>query len=266
MYKVIFLGDRLIAANALKLLASEQFSSEFEITVLVSSEGFIKKSNKHLGVYPILTISNEARNTELIEEAIVNHGVNLLISVQHNWILSKQILSKVNLAFNLHNAKLPDYKGYNSISHAIHNRDENFYSTLHWMAEKVDMGDIAYEATTQIDKDEDAYSLYLKTVIKSNLIFEKLLQDLKNGITPPKRPITEKGVFYDRNRLSSLKDLSQVTDDEEFDFRVRSVFFPPHEPAYLIKNNNKIHLIPEKWKDSCWQKIEAGYTPSWTKI
>lgn len=266
MYNIIFLGDRLIAANALKLLSSQQFSEKFKIKVLVSSNEFIENAEQYLGVNPTLKISNQARNADLIEEAIINNDVNLLISVQHNWILSKQILSKVKLAFNLHNAKLPDYKGYNSISHAIHNRDENFYSTVHWMAEKVDMGDIAYERSTPIEKDEDAYSLYLKTVTNSNIIFEELLRDLNDGLVPPQKPIKDQGMFYGSDRLSSMKDVTQITDEEEFDYRVRSVFFPPHEPAYIIRNNNKTHLIPERWKDECWKQIKAGYTAEWTKI
>ena len=65
-------------------------------------------------------ISNEKKNENEIIDSIKEHKINLIISVQHCWIFSDKILKSVNgNAYNLHNAKLPDYKGYNTINHAI---------------------------------------------------------------------------------------------------------------------------------------------------
>ena len=59
---------------------------------------------------------------------LLKEKINTLISVQHKWIMSKKILSKFGCnAFNFHNAKLPEYKGYNSLSHSILNGDSKHF-------------------------------------------------------------------------------------------------------------------------------------------
>ena len=51
-------------------------------------------------------------------------SVDLILSIQYNWVVATETIDLVKgRAFNLHNARLPDYKGYNSISHAIANGD-----------------------------------------------------------------------------------------------------------------------------------------------
>tara|TARA_Y100000589_G_C26686737_1_gene440086 strand:+ start:98 stop:328 length:231 start_codon:yes stop_codon:yes gene_type:complete len=63
---------------------------------------------------------------------------------------------------NLHNAKLRDYKGYNSISHAIIESKKDFTSTIHWMAQEVDSGDKIVEGVVPIHSNDTALSLYKK--------------------------------------------------------------------------------------------------------
>ena len=46
---------------------------------------------------------------------------------------------------NLHNAKLPDYRGHNSISHEILNGETKHTTTIHKIAKEVDRGEILLE-------------------------------------------------------------------------------------------------------------------------
>lgn len=263
MYNIIFLGDRKIAADALKLLSSKEMAGKFQLRVLVSSDEFITNACKFLDIKPDKTISNIQRNTKEIENSIEQYDINLLISVQHNWILSRGILSKVGMAFNLHNARLPDFKGYNCISHAICNRERTYYTTIHWMAEEVDTGDIAYDISTVIETDEDALSLYRKTIASAKAIFGIFLKELSQGLIPPRKKISGDGIFYKKEEVGLLKDVTGINDPVEKDFRVRGVFFPPHEPAFIKDGDVKTHIVPEKWRKIPWETMEAEYLADW---
>ena len=114
-------------------------------------------------------------------QAIEKLEVKVLISVQHRWILSEKILSKLNgNAFNLHNAKLPEFKGYNSISHAIYSNASKYFVTIHKIDTEVDSGSIVAESEFEISSEETALSLYKKTIPVAKLLFEKFLSLLSN--------------------------------------------------------------------------------------
>jgi methionyl-tRNA formyltransferase len=193
-------------------------------------------------------VPNDKRNNDLISALIGEQGINIIVSVQHPWILPVDILSAVNFnAFNLHNAKLPEYKGYNSCSHAILNGERFYTSTVHWMAEKVDMGAISIEETFEISPDETARSLYEKAIRAGLSAFGKLLDCLRRQEPMPKKPIAGEGTFYPRNSLDGLRRIENVLDVEEMDKKTRAMYFPPFEPAYYLVSGTKIYMFPERF-------------------
>ena len=199
---------------------------------------------------PTLTpqlISNDRRRTDEIIAAIQDHDVDLLISVQHNWILSKAIIDSIHgCAFNLHNARLPHYQGYNSISHAILNGDTDFYSTIHWMQEEVDAGPIVLEEVTPISSDDTALSLHRKTITAAAVAFEKLLTLLRTGDTIPRRPLEgAEPRFYDKDFLRRIVDVTAVRDPALLDRLARALFYVPHNMAYQTVDGRRTYLVPQ---------------------
>ena len=263
MYNIIFLGDRRIAQEAIMLI-HEYGKDIFSIKVLVSSAAFYEGCVS-IGIEIPVFIDNMTNNEEKILEVIAEQEIDILISVQHNWILTSRLLKSVNFrAFNLHNAKLPNYKGYNSISHAIVNGDKNYYTTIHWMVAKVDSGDIAYEAIIPIEQNETALSLYRKSIVASIKNFKMLLYDLSNGRLPPKKIIEGDGVFYKREDLTKIKDVTK-SSMQKAEQIARAVFFPPHEPAFIENIGDKIYLIPNGYLDANWKEKPALYNCNWNK-
>jgi methionyl-tRNA formyltransferase len=245
-YRLMFLGDRRISWEALKLLRSPQFQVAFDLRCLVTSpEMYGHYMAGHDG-HPPRFIDNNARNTDAIKLCIEEERIDLILSVQYNWILPPAILGRVdNLAFNLHNARLPEYKGYNSIAHAILNGDDSHDSTLHWMANEVDSGDIAYIRQTKIRPDDTARSLYLRSVTAAVEAVECLLRDLKDGTAVPRAPMRNgRGAFYGRETASQLADLTEIPDGPDADRIARAAFFPPYTVAYRQIDNRKILVLP----------------------
>lgn len=245
--RMLFLGDRGIASRVLTMFLKEYRTQGFDIIGIVSSSRFYDEHRPLLGEGACF-ISNESRNTDFLVKFIENNKINLLMSVQHNWILSRSVLSAAGgVAFNLHNAKLPNYKGFNSISHAIHNGDEDYVSTLHWMSEEVDSGNIAYEEVTKISPIDTAKSLHGKTIEASVRIAGKLFDCLRDKILPPSNPLLclENGIFYGRESIKNLLEIKLSESPAEINRKVRAAYYPPFNTAYIIVDGLRVNLIPE---------------------
>ena len=249
MKKIILLGDKKTTEIALRII-KKYFKKEIEILGFVSNKNFYnskikKKFLKNNTLKNTFFISNEKRNEKLISLKIKSLSPDYLISIQHKWILSNKILELVgNKCLNLHNAKLPNYKGYNSINFAIANNDKKYTSTIHWVSEQVDEGDIAFESSTNISKYETAESLYKKSLKCAEEILRKLfLAIIKNNI--PKKKIKKQGKFYSKDSIEKLRIIDPKWNCKKIDRIVRACYFPPYEQAYYLKSKEKKYLSPE---------------------
>lgn len=250
MKNILFLGQKEIGERCFNYLLEQQ-SENFRVSAVVSNQSSEVwwKSNEifqYTRQCGLAFVDNSKRNEKSILEMIENKKINLLISVQHSWILPNSIIKAVDgLAFNLHNAKLPEYKGNNCCNHAILNQEENYTCTIHWLTKEVDMGDIAYEKSFPIESDETANSLYKKAQLKGYVAFKCLIDDLKSGKTPQRRKITNEGTFYPRNSMDKYRVIHDITNYHEVDLKSRACYFPPHKGAYFVMNGKKFYVYPK---------------------
>jgi methionyl-tRNA formyltransferase len=251
-YNILFLGQKPIGESCFFSLMDKK-KPGFNVCAVISNKNTDKtwwKTNniyKHALSNSFLFIDNEKRNTESLLRVISEKNVNFIISIQHPWILSKEILESVNYqALNLHMAKIPDYKGWNTFSHAILNQEKEYGVTLHWIAEEVDMGCIALESSFLVEPDETALSLYEKANKESLKIFNKLLYHLENNIVVERKNITSSGHYYGKNSLANLRQILDLTDPNRISEISRAFYFPPFEPAYTIINGQKFYIVPKR--------------------
>jgi methionyl-tRNA formyltransferase len=249
MYRVMYLGQKQVGEKcyeALKKIEGKSLSINAVVTndndkVWWKSNTIFLDSQKR----QIPFISNEKRNNKVIEELIISQKINLIMSVQHPWILPAEVLSKVKYqAFNLHNAKLPEYQGYNSCNHAIMNGDKFYTSTLHWLADNVDEGDIAFEETFEISSTQTALGLYQKAAEAGYSAFLKLVDFLLRGYTIPRKLVQGIKQFYPRSSLNDIRQIKNVNDPQELDRKSRAMYFPPFEPAYILDSSGKHYVLP----------------------
>lgn len=243
MKTIAFLGQKTIAERCLKMLYGPDFKNDLKVAFIVSDRAFYEEAVA-IGTETPVFVSNAERNEEAIKRAIGETGADTIISVQHPWILSQGVLDAVKgFAFNLHNAKLPEYRGHNTISHAILNGETTYTTTIGWIAEKVDLGNIAYETSLPIEPDDDAQSLYRKTVDRAVENFRRLAEDLASDREIPRRPLEGPGCFYSRDAIHALKEIKNPVDFSEVDKKARAFYFPPHEPAYISLNGTRFHVL-----------------------
>tara|TARA_B100000886_G_scaffold338415_1_gene301194 strand:- start:478 stop:1224 length:747 start_codon:yes stop_codon:yes gene_type:complete len=243
MKKIILLGSKPTFDIALRIL-KKKFKNKIFLSCVVTNKRIFENNFSNHKYKPHF-ISDSKGNEKKIISVIKKKKLDFLFSVQHKWIFSRNLLSILENSLNLHNAKLPDYKGFFSINHAIANGDKNYTSTIHWINNDVDGGNIAYKKTIKIETNETATSLYNKTLKSCEIIITNLFNGmLKNNI--PSKRIRGKGKFYSKNSLESLKEINLNTNCNKIDNIVRACFFPPHEPAFFIKEKKKFYIIPKK--------------------
>ena len=207
-------------------------------------------------------ISNETKDDEAVLDLVERTGANVVISVQHHHILSRTVLEAVGYqALNMHNAKLPDYRGCNAVNHALLNGDKSFTSTIHWMIPEVDKGDIAFEETIEVREDDTARSLYCRAARSGISAFNTLLKCLLTGAEIPRRPVGRGGAYHRRSSIERLKEIRDIGDDEEVDCKSRAFYFPPFEPAYFVRGGKKLHVLPTAaWMTGHDPVIDQGWS------
>jgi methionyl-tRNA formyltransferase len=257
-FNVLFLGSGRIAELCLRLLCKLQY---INVVGVVTNADFYNGARDDLFDTPPEFISNLDRNLELILDVISRRNVNVLISVQHNWILTQDVLDAVNgQAYNLHNGRLPDYRGHHTIAHALVNNETEFTSTIHCMQDVVDVGDIVVEKTTPIWSHDTAWTLYNRVVPTAVDAFREFIEHLIDGYMP-RRAIVGKGTYYSKRDLDSLRRIVTSNDCNI----IRAMYFPPYEPAI----NQAHYLIPDgsdqNWRNtppanlSCWEITKGTY-------
>jgi methionyl-tRNA formyltransferase len=247
--KILFLGQKPIGEKCFEIILNQQ-CDELKICGAVSnntdnkwwkSARIYEQSKKH----NIPFISNEARNNEQILDLILKEEIDTIILVQHEWILPKSIIEAVNgAAFNLHMAKLPEYKGCNTFSYAIINGEKDYYTTILFMTEDVDAGDIVIEESVSVASDETAWSLYKKVSDLSLICFDRFVSLLKTNEPIPAKPMVGESRFYSRNDLEKVKNITDFSDLEKVGRIVRACTFSGFEPAYFSCGGIKYYISP----------------------
>jgi len=244
--RILFLGQKPIGEQCFWKLCETQLPIAGVVTNADSARGWWKSSEiwSIAAQKDFARLDNSRRRHDELIELIRGSRPDVLVSVQHKWVLPAEILGLVPRAFNLHLAPLPTYKGYYPFNHVILRREATFGVVVHHIVPDIDAGPIAYEEKFAVDSDETAGSLYKKSADAGVRIFERLLTDLAAGREPPAVPQQGEGRFYERHEIEPFREVPSDAAPEEIALRARAFHFPPFPGAFMRAGGQKIFLVP----------------------
>jgi len=244
--KYVFMGAGPIAKKCLEQYLNPENEAKLPVAIIADKDNLsIFKSSSP--TIKLIEINSTDKKEDAIKIIFENFRPEFIVSVQYPWILPSSILSLVpNGAFNIHNAKLPDYRGHNALSYEILNGDKSHISTLHLMEPIVDRGNMVKSEEIDINEDDTAFSLWKRSIDSCVSLFHWLviLKNYKN-VKSLQKPIIGEGKYYRKHDIHAAKILPKDADQETLIRYARAFHFPPHEPAYVLKGNKKIHCVPD---------------------
>lgn len=253
MVRIALLGQKPIADRIFDLfLSTVSLHTGIQI-VLVSTNtvptgwwGSADLFEKARGL-SIPVLKNDKQNEVELQKLLQDLAVDVIISIQHPYILSPQTLSVVNgHAYNLHLAPLPRFRGWNSASHAIIEGFESFGVTLHRMSASVDEGDVVELAEFSLSPDSTALSVYRQSVDTGCEVMARFFDQLANfGVASISlAPGSGESRYYARDSLDQLRDVTGLQPDDVTKIW-RALYFPPFPPPFIRIGMHRVHLIAD---------------------
>ena len=243
---LIYLGSKEIGCLCLSHILKDLKN---EINVL----GVFVDKNKRNDKYSVekLANSNGIKVLYDLDEIFqISDTIDILLSVQYHKILNIQHLECAKNSYNLHMAPLPEFRGCNQFTHAIVQGLNYFGTTLHYMDEGIDSGEIILEERFQINPDNIWIDeLISKTVSESYKMFKmyflNVITDDKFRYRADFDEIQKRNTSFSlRNEIKILKAI-EIDQNSAIGKQIRSVHntsFPPLE----IKVGNKNFILKEK--------------------
>ncbi|MDD4929887.1 MAG: formyltransferase [Gallionella sp.] len=117
-------------------------------------------------------------------------------------------------ALNMHGSLLPKYRGRVPVNWAIIRGESETGSTLHYMTEKPDNGDIVAQQAVPILPDDTALQVFQKVTVAAEMALNRALPALLAGtVQAEKQDLTKGAYFGGRSAKDGVIDWQQSAQD-----------------------------------------------------
>jgi methionyl-tRNA formyltransferase len=238
MQKILFLGSRQLASNILSWLITKPDQVQIIGAVLPNFEGWWEDDLKKIVDQHDIVLFNTIEETTILE-------YDIILSINYWKLIPIEFLEKVNgRALNIHHSYKLKYRGRFSTSWAImHARKDNEWihgTTLHYIDESLDNGDILDSRPVKIEEDDTAESLFYKVedlafeMFKDNL--NKILNDTISVIPP-----SEVFYYYDKDSNKEILLTEPLNKIDLYDY-CRAWTFRNRPLPFIMIEGKKIEL------------------------
>ncbi len=136
---------------------------------------------------------------------------DIIISLYFRQILKREVINVPTMGcFNLHPAKLPYYRGVSPIFWALARGEKEVGISLHFVAEKVDAGDILAQRVIQVEGYDTEHSLFLKCTRIGTEMLLQMIDRLETSV--PLNPIgqkVEEGCYFSLPTREAVKEFKK---------------------------------------------------------
>jgi methionyl-tRNA formyltransferase len=162
---------------------------------------------------PVITPDNP--NTPEVVEKIRALQPDFFFSFYYREMLKRELLEIPKRgALNMHGSLLPKYRGRVPVNWAIIKGEIETGSTLHYMTEKPDNGDIVAQQAVPILPNDTALEVFQKVTVAAEMALNNCLPDLLAGRAQAvKQDLSQGAYFGGRKAEDGVIDWSQSAQD-----------------------------------------------------
>lgn len=192
----------------------------------------------------------EICNKETIGKVIDEYddgSIDLVISFTYPLKLEEKIINKGKCSINFHPAPLPQYRGRGTPCYGILNEEKEWGVTCHYLDKSIDTGNIIEVKRFEIEKEKHYTGMDL-----SDYAWEKCYELLCEIVDKYEMEGELKanpqigGNYYSQKHLDGLKEIKIDDTSEVISKKIRALWYPPFEGAYIMLDGEKFYLIDEK--------------------
>ena len=144
---------------------------------------------------PVMTPDNP--NSPEVVEQIRALQPDFYFSFYYREMLKRELLEiPKHGALNMHGSLLPKYRGRVPVNWAIIKGESETGSTLHYMTEKPDNGDIVAQQAVPILPDDTALEVFQKVTVAAEMALNRCLPDLLAGTAQALKQDLSKGAYF----------------------------------------------------------------------
>ena len=152
---------------------------------LIFSNNSKAKGLKFSGQFNIKKYVSSLKNSKLAETKILNllkkENIKFICLAGFMKILSKSFIKNFNgKIINIHPSLLPKYKGLNTHTQAIQNKDKIAGCTAHFVTAKLDSGKIILQKEVKIYKKDTPTSLAKKVLRQEHKLYPMAIKEIFN--------------------------------------------------------------------------------------
>jgi len=201
---------------------------------------------------PFITPDNP--NTTEVIAKIRALKPNFFFSFYYREMLKRELLEIPKQgALNMHGSLLPKYRGRVPVNWAIIHGETETGSTLHYMTEKPDNGDIVAQQAVPILPNDNALQVFQKVTVAAEMTLNDCLPNLLAGqVQAVKQDLSKGGYFGGRKPEDGVIDWSQSA--QAIHNLVRAVA-PPY-PGATTKLMGKSMRILQTLISKCTGSVE----------
>ena len=166
------------------ILRSRDYSFPVSIKLVISDQkkalGLLHAKKNSI---PYIIIDTNSRNYEnKIIKDLKKYNIYLICLAGYMKILSKKFLKNYGKkVINIHPSLLPKFKGLNTFSRILKNKEKKTGCTVHYVNEKLDNGKIISQKFFFIESDDNEEKLKIKTQKLEYLVFpESIIKIFRN--------------------------------------------------------------------------------------
>lgn len=245
MTSIIFLGTPKFAVPILEALSE----NDYEIKAVVTqpdkkvgrkqkvTEMPVKLLAKKLNL-PVFQPEHLGKSDELID--LIKMHADLIITAAYGQFLPSKFLQSAKIAaVNVHGSLLPKYRGGAPIQYALINGDKQTGVTIMEMVKQMDAGDIYSQKTIDIQKEDNAGTLFEKLSLLGR---DLLLQTLPQIIANPQKKVSqdEDKVVFSPNINKGQEQIKLKMTATEANNLIRGL--NPDPGAYLLIDGKRFKI------------------------